>query len=38
MKEQPILVYQIDWHKSLEELYQMAKHDLPAALKTGCAY
>ncbi len=38
MKEQPILVYQIDRHKSLEELYQMAKHDLPAALKTGGVY
>jgi hypothetical protein len=38
MKEQPILVYQIDRHKSLEELYQMAKVDLPVALKQGGIY
>ena len=38
MKEQPIFVYQIDRHKSLEELYQMAKVDLPAALKQGGVY
>jgi hypothetical protein len=38
MKEQPILVYQIDRHKSLDELYQMAKDDLPAALKQDGKY
>ncbi|HTF71135.1 MAG TPA: hypothetical protein VK638_51555 [Edaphobacter sp.] len=38
MKDQPILVYQIDRHKSLEELYQMAKVDLPAALIKGDVY
>jgi hypothetical protein len=38
MKEQPIFVYQIDRQKTLEEMYQMAKHDLPAALKQGGKY
>lgn len=38
IKEQPIFVYQIDRQKSLGEMYQMVKHDLPAALKTGGVY
>ena len=32
---EPILVYEIDRNKSLEQFYQMAKTELPAAIRQG---
>jgi hypothetical protein len=34
-KEQPILVYEIDRHKSLDDFYYMCKTDLPNAIRAG---